>query len=323
MTYPVAPGLPSDKLIPPLNAPKAANVSPGVQPGVSSGIVLAQYVVVFGTSGGVFIYDGTPAPGNPPIYWFGNVTADPYGNQVDQGIWAGQPGSIQVGIQTSQAGPAGLAEVFFVPVGTYDRDAVIAMQQVGGQAILQILGARTTAVPAANSDYVLTDYYDHGAGTTAAIADAYFDANGVGHNLMLRNCQGTAIFACGTFNAVDPTTGTSSVNPALPETWHALALDTGWSAGSPSPEYRLFPGGNVQLRGIATRTSGSIATLTSINNSNPLPVAYRPGGVRYYRAGQAVDSAAAVDMGTGGVLVARASGAVTATQAILDGSYTL
>jgi hypothetical protein len=67
---------------PPLNAPGAAQPPIGVQPGVSSAIVFGHYVIIFGTLGGLFIYNGMPALGNPPIYWITMATVDPYGNTV-------------------------------------------------------------------------------------------------------------------------------------------------------------------------------------------------------------------------------------------------
>lgn len=83
----------SDGLVPPLNAPPAGLVYPGVQPGVTSAIVLAHFVIVFGTSGGVFVYSGTPGPGTL-IASVTAASADPYGNPTGQGITAyGSDGS--------------------------------------------------------------------------------------------------------------------------------------------------------------------------------------------------------------------------------------
>jgi hypothetical protein len=75
-----------DGLIPPLNAPAGGVLTPGVQPGVAGQIVLAHYVIVFGTSGGVFLYNGTPAPGNPPVASVTLASTDPYGNTVQPGF---------------------------------------------------------------------------------------------------------------------------------------------------------------------------------------------------------------------------------------------
>jgi hypothetical protein len=321
VTTPSLPGLPSDKLIPPLNAAPAGNVSPGIQPGTTGNIVLAQYVIVFGASGGWFIYDGTPAPGNAPIYWGGNVSADPYGNALTQGIWAGQPGSIQIGIQTSGPGPTGSAIMYFVPVGSYAGDAAIGMQQEGGQAIMVIQGAQTAPNPAANSDRILIALWDHGGGSTAAFTGFYNDTGGTSRPLFDGNCAGMSLYAVQQFAAVDPTTGASPSAAFQPETWHNITLDSGWTvAGGETPQYRLLPGGNVQLRGDISH-AGTTAQ-TDINSGHPLGAGYQPAAARYYRPPQAADFAGAVQANPTGIITMRASG-FTATQAILDGIYSL
>jgi hypothetical protein len=59
----------------------------GVQPGSSSGIVRARLVIVSGAGvSGVFVYNGTPALGNPPIVSITNGDVDPYGNTVVPGL---------------------------------------------------------------------------------------------------------------------------------------------------------------------------------------------------------------------------------------------
>lgn len=298
MTAPLDAALPSDQLFSPLNAPRAAPVSPGVQPGVTNAIVLAQYVVVFGASGGVFVYSGTPALGNPPVYWFGNVTADPYGNSLDQGIWAGQNGNIQVGIQAN----AGHAQIFFVPAGgTYAADASAGMVQSGGQAILEIAGAQTAAVPAANSDRVLLELWDHGAGTTASLIAFYFDSAGVAQKLFAGNYQGMDLPIVSECLAIRPGTGTGPSNAAQSEIWNTITMDSGWStiAGYDSPRYRLLPdglgtNGSIQLSGSAQFT-GTIGNPQSLNSNNPLPSAYRPSNNHYYRSGDSHRMGAQLD----------------------------
>ncbi len=42
--------------------------------------VVTNKVIVEGSDGGVFIYNGTPALGNPPIYSMANTSEDSYGN---------------------------------------------------------------------------------------------------------------------------------------------------------------------------------------------------------------------------------------------------
>lgn len=310
--------LPSARLIAPLNAARGGNASPGVQPGTSNEIVLAQYVVVFGTSGGVFVYVGQPGPGNPPVYWFGNVTQDPYKNALNQGIWAGQPGSVQVGIQTSGAGPTGDAQIFFVPVGSYLADATVAMAQTGGQAILELISAATAA--GAQSDRAALFLGDHGAGTSAFLQGAYYDSSGTGHPLMTGTYAGLGIPA-GSITAVDPSTGTGPGTPFAPETWHDISVDAGWGSLGEPPQYQMLgTTGFVALRGDISHAGTTVQA--AINSGSPLPAAYRPGATRYYRTPQAADGAGAIQVDSSGVLTMRASG-FSATQAILDGNYSI
>ncbi len=39
-------------------------------------------LIVGGTGGGLFVYNGTPGPGNPPIFYASAQTTDPYGNAI-------------------------------------------------------------------------------------------------------------------------------------------------------------------------------------------------------------------------------------------------
>ena len=201
-----------DGLIRPLNAPSGQQMLPGVQPGVTGAVVTAQYVIIFGQatgqqSGGLFIYEGSPGPGNPPVYSDTNATEDPYGNAVAAGIWAGQFGSIQVGLQTDLA--AGTADIFWVPSTAAAFAASAGIFQSGGQAILQIFGSETTDNPAANSDYVAFYLWDHGSatgpGASAAVQAWFFDSTtGAPHNFFSGNYEGLVIPAALLFGALAP-----------------------------------------------------------------------------------------------------------------------
>lgn len=63
----------------PMNAPPARELSIGVQPGTSN-IVRARFVIIFGPNGGLFVYNGTPGIGNPPVAWISTGPTDPFGN---------------------------------------------------------------------------------------------------------------------------------------------------------------------------------------------------------------------------------------------------
>jgi hypothetical protein len=273
VTVPELAALPSARPYPPANAPRAGNAAPGVQPG-SSQTVIAQFVIIFGSEGGEFIYSGQPGPGNPPIYTTSNADTDPYGNPIAPGIWAGQPGSIQVGIQANP----GAAQVFFVPAGNYAADASAGIVQTGGQAILELLGAQTTPTGDAASDRVGIFFWDHGssgaAGAHADLQMVYIYTDGSFINLLDGNYAGTNIPACSGIDAVQPGTGTGPSVRAVTETWHQAALSNSW-AGSGSGVnglfYRLTPDNETEIildLLHATATGNSVCAT--------LPAGYRP-----------------------------------------------
>lgn len=96
-----------DGLVPPLNAPAAGAIATGVQPGTTPGIVLAQFVIVFGTAGGVFVYNGTPGPGNQPIASVTNAPTDPYGDPTQSGFTVyNLPAYLQLHVNAGFGAPA-------------------------------------------------------------------------------------------------------------------------------------------------------------------------------------------------------------------------
>lgn len=88
----------------PMNAPPAQPLGVGVQPG-SPNIIRARQVIVSGPNGGVFLYNGTPGPGNPPVLWevAPGTTSDPFGNTLPAGqvFGAGTPGGQSVTIDSA------------------------------------------------------------------------------------------------------------------------------------------------------------------------------------------------------------------------------
>jgi hypothetical protein len=105
------------------------------------------------------------------------------------------------------------------------------------------------------------------------------------------------------------------------DSWHAITLDAGWTAGAQAPQYRLLPDGNVQVRGQASHASFSAGT--NINGSSPLAAAYQPAQTRFYRASDPTDNAAPVQVSAAGVFAARANATFTATQVLMDGTYSV
>jgi hypothetical protein len=63
----------------PQRTPQSVGVAAG--PGI---VVRANKVIVFGPNNGVFLYNGTPALGNPPVEWMSQAPKDPFGNVLPQ-----------------------------------------------------------------------------------------------------------------------------------------------------------------------------------------------------------------------------------------------
>jgi hypothetical protein len=103
------------------------------------------------------------------------------------------------------------------------------------------------------------------------------------------------------------------------ETWQPITLDAGWTSVV-TPQYRMLPDGDVEVRGQVTHAG--VTTATNINNSTPIPSAYRPSANRVYRPPVAADSAGTVQISSAGVFAMRASG-FTATQVLMDGTYSI
>jgi hypothetical protein len=267
------PGLPSDKLVAPMNAPGSGQLGYGVQPGVSNQVVLAQYVIIFGTNGGLFIYAGSPGPGNPPIYSISNSDSDPYGNAVFPGLVAGANGTNQVIIQTSGS----IASIFFPSSATSSfADAEILAVNSNGGVELNLISSSDSANPGATSDRVALALFDNLAGSgSARWAAGYFDASGAFHFQIAGDNTGVQLGPVAGMNATHPGTGTSSANPAVAETWQAATLLNGWTGaggGINGFRYRIAPWGThleIEADIINTTATGNSICFT-------LPAGYRP-----------------------------------------------
>jgi hypothetical protein len=92
----------------------AGTSQPGSGPAPAGQIFIGKYVIIFGPVGGLFLYDGPPGPGNPPIFAITQAAADPYGNPVTPGaatdagmpflIYSGPPSSSDLITTISAAG---------------------------------------------------------------------------------------------------------------------------------------------------------------------------------------------------------------------------
>lgn len=241
---------------------------------------------------GQFMYSGTPALGNLLLSIAPTSGTDPFGNPFTAGFWVYFAGS-KIGLFNQGTSPA----VLCVPSSASSTvDAgMFAFITAGGLVTEQQWNTLTSGKESGNAD--------------AAIQLISASSNNAIPASMVFEFGGTV------WATLQLATG------LIVDSWHNITLDAGWTSVV-TPQYRMTPSGDVELRGQASHAGFTAAT--NINNSNPLPsatpFAYRPAATRIYRAPTAGDAAATVAMGTGGVLQARASG-FSATQVILDGQY--
>lgn len=277
-----------DGLVRPLNAPPAHQVLPGVQPGVTGAVVLAQYVIIFGTGPGgaqpgMFIYQGSPGPGNPPVFSISDATSDPYKNAIAPGIWAGPFGSTQAGLEYN-----GTAGQLLFPVGGTSPTLVGGISGVAagaGGSEVQVFSAQDSG--AGNTDRVFMVFADHLAGVTSAeYFLVYQDAGAVNRVQAEGGATGLFLFSVASISAVLPGTGTDPANAAQSETWHTATLINNW-AGSGSGvnglRYRVAPWGDE----IEIEADIINAVFVPPGNSTcfVLPAGWRPSANRNRPAG--------------------------------------
>jgi hypothetical protein len=145
-----------DGLVRPLNAPPGIQAVPGVQPGSSQAVVIANKIIVVGSGGsGVFVY--APAPGLDNL--IASIAAvagtDPYGNPYPAGI----SGELQTNEIQFTSGASVVGQLAPVTLS-------------GGLALdLLNLPFNSTAGTAANPTIITTDTW-HSPGLLNGWADA-------------------------------------------------------------------------------------------------------------------------------------------------------
>jgi hypothetical protein len=182
-----------DGLRRPLNAPSGIIPSPGVQPGVSSGVIFARYVIVFGPAGnpvGVFVYTPgtTPGAGNPPDISITQGTTDPYTNTVRPGVWVyGTASSAGLEAIGGTAGllliPSGLTHGVEAPqvfsaannIGLANEYAYLVMlsgeETPGGNAAIQLFSETADGTGPARGSLLITGNQILGWNATQLEAD--------------------------------------------------------------------------------------------------------------------------------------------------------
>jgi hypothetical protein len=248
-----------DGLHRPVNAPPPNTRVLGTQPGTTPAVVTANRVIVYGSNGGVFVYAGTPAPGNAPIAWMSDSLADPYGNALKI------PG----------VGSSGMTGWSALSNG---------IMYVGTSSDTSVTAARISA-PATGEVQITGNV---GAADVPALLFFLSKVAGGGPIPVIQ--VGSIIENCGltVLGPVNSSSGTPA-NPSLITTdaWNAMTLANGW--GTPSvASYRLTNDGEVELAGelrqAAAPTSTTVATL---------PAGYRPAHTLAFAVGASAGVAGA------------------------------
>lgn len=266
----------------PVNAPQGATPAPGVQPGQSTAVVVANKVIVFGPKDGLFIYTGTPAHGNPPIFSVTapGTTTDPYGNPVKPVMLAGPA-----------AGP-------FTQIDQFGD--LISFSPAGGSIVLDPSKPQIGLFDVLGSLRVIANnlgefnYFPQGnPGNAIAVAAVMATSDSYGNS-----------FAAG-FNG-NITAFQPGVSPQVPETWHPMSpLAAGFSAGGTTPQFKLYPDGTIGLRGAVNLTATEPAGTTFFT----LSAAYAPTATMHFvtqasLSGNSLGAATIQVLSTGAVQIA-------------------
>jgi hypothetical protein len=305
------------------NTITAAQLAAGiVYAGIVNGTTInGATITASGSSGGVYkTSDATPKL---------RVVESP--NSGSDATWAGNFGD---GANNYPQGlsMSGIDDGNFFGVNLFSgspkeqTNAFLAVTEVNHGAVNEILQCQLTGPSSGHTsgqkDLVaigLLGGADNGT-TTANLQAQYFDTSLVAHTMFGFTPQGffSSLVNPLNFTAYQP--GSSYV----PETWHAISLDAGWAAtggGYAAPRYRMLPDGNMQLNGAATAVAVNGAK--TLNNTTPLPSAYRPANDTDFVYLDAVGTRCHMSLATTGVITAHYNAAAGNMIAEINGTVPL
>jgi hypothetical protein len=226
------------------------------QGGWSNGTQVRVVIVEDTPYSGLFFYSPTIGPGNLVGSWAAMAGEDPYGNAYPQGIQIGLDDAPRV-----QIGLTGGAALIDFPSTVPGEHNAAAMQATDDMTFSQLLAK--SAQMTDTTDYVATSLQSSSDdGTDMALWHAnYIDEAAVVHILLSVGLAGAAM--TGSVTAVQPGTGLSRTNVAVPEVWHTAELTSAFSSGGAdqAPRYLLqgIAGGRVLLDGVAYTTGAATA----------------------------------------------------------------
>jgi hypothetical protein len=234
--------------------------SPGIGPSQGTQ-VRARTVIVFGAGGGVFVYSGTPGPGNL-IASLTNAATDPFGNPTKpQSAVYGTDGTY---VQMQAGAPASL----FIGSGdSAEATAARLLTQVSGAGVTRRI-VTTLRAPRVSGESVSAAcsilLFSESADLTlpAFLSMVVTDDAGVNTSAYNQTPNG---FAFG--NQPVTSTGGTPANPTLvtTDTWHDMSGDllNGWTVtGGQRARYMLMPDDSVWIQ--ADLTTGTLAGGTNV-----------------------------------------------------------
>jgi hypothetical protein len=267
-----------DGLRRPLNAPPGITPAPGVQPGTTTGVIFARYVIVFGPTGsvtGVFVYAAgtTPGPGNPPVISIGENTKDPYGNTVVPGIIQYGSGGSYSGLVV-QGGTSILQMVTQATASNVPPEVYAAALNAGTATEYQVLTILSGEETATGGNAFINLFSQNANATTQAFGELgitgvniiQWTANAVNVNKPITATAGTA---------ANPTSITT-------DTWHPLGAMAGGSGYTVNnARYQLTTDGryevDINLTAGAATVAGNYAFPNSLPAGPPFACSYPLG----------------------------------------------
>jgi hypothetical protein len=269
--------------------------------GIQQQIYNLFILVEDGVGSGFFVYNGAPALGNPPILAITNASKDPYGNTVtpqaitDYGmpflIYSGPPAAgnliisvaseagtdeftnpypMGISVGASNAGqvqliPGNPSFILFPVAGTWNNYPLIGVKSSTSSS----LNIQSGSDPI-GKDTMFIEFNSGIAGSGANWYMTYLDSNGGNNTQIEGTYAGTAFYVVNTLIAVEPGTGTSTTNPAKPESWHNLPAWSGGNVLTGTGRYRLTPDNEIEIE-----INGTFS-ITGSPVSADLPAAYQP-----------------------------------------------
>lgn len=243
--------------------------APSIAPGASAGVIRARIVIVGGTSGGVFVYSGTPALGNLIGSLAGTgTTVDPFGNPVlggglaiygaaSQAVTLTEPGSLsQLQFLTGSGFEATPANLSAAPSGSGPSEIMLMV----------LSGPKGSTPGATDWVQVAMESAPQGGGAGAGGFLLYITTGGIAQTRLSWNANGVQIpllqnttITGSLINGITPGTfGLSSpgATAGAPPTGTATQASS-FAAGSPALSY---------LTAFASTYNTTVAAVSAIVN---------------------------------------------------------